>query len=139
MAAVALTCLAAGCSTAGTGAPASASNPATSPTSTATTPAPVTGKSLAELGIQHGPELLLLPGDTVVERVVDQQNVVTVFFRTPAPAAALEHFRRAIPAAGMHIDADGGGSLVFSGPSWGGGLTSSDGQTAITLRRNPTR
>ncbi len=108
----------------------------TIPTATAVT-VPADGVTLRSLGYLNGPaEQFTLPRTALVSASVDQPNNVTAVLSSPPPAEVEAYLRRALPATGFTITADGpdASALTFAGHGWIGSFTASDATSAILLR-----
>ena len=135
MAALALLgCLVMGCSPV----PSSDSSPAPTAASPTRPPAvPNDGVTLAALGYLNGPtEQFSLPRTTTITAKVDQPNNVAAVLSSPSPAEVASYLRRALPAAGFTITADGpaANTITFSGSGWDGSFTGDGGVSAVLLR-----
>ena len=98
---------------------------------------PADGVTLRSLGYLNGPaEQFTLPRTALVSAAVDQPNNVTAVLTSPPPAEVEAYLRRALPATGFTITADGpdGAAMTFPGHGWTGSFTASDATSAILLR-----
>jgi hypothetical protein len=97
---------------------------------------PADGLPLAAFGYQFGPlDTLSLPRSTRLAAAVDQADGVTVVLSAPSLVEVVGYLRRALPAGGFTITADGGATtLTFRGHGWTGSVTSGGGTTAVLLR-----
>lgn len=116
-------------------------SPAPAEPSSATPPSdavqvPTDGLPLAAFGYQFGPlDTLSLPRSTRLAAAVDQADGVTVVLSSPSPVAVVGYLRRALPAGGFTITADGGATtMTFRGQGWTGSVTSGRSTTAVLLR-----
>ncbi|NNG20214.1 hypothetical protein HJ590_11655 [Naumannella sp. ID2617S] len=99
---------------------------------------PAGGVSLAQLGFQNGPAAAVtLPRGARIDQRVDQPNVLTATFTSPAPAELAGWLRGHLGEGGFRIIADRGDSLVFVGSGWSGAFTATDALSALTLRKDP--
>lgn len=96
--------------------------------------APANARTLAELGLKHGPSQLWLPADVTIRDVVDLETNVTLTFTAPSGEELAEWLRTNLPAAGFQITADGQDSLLFDRGQWQGAFTVTGDLSAISLR-----
>lgn len=121
-----------GCSAGQPGAGSGSSAPVTSP---GTGSAPGGGQWLRERGLDHGPAGFALPAGLVVQRTIDQPNVVTLVFAPDQTASVQRYLLDNAPALGLADVRSVEGSMTFSVAGWDGGLTSADDIAGLTLRR----
>lgn len=93
--------------------------------------------TLAELGFANGPiASFVVPRTAVIETAVDQPNVVTVVFSSPAAPVLSAFFRDTLFQTGFTIGADdpAQNTLTFAGRGWTGSFTGSGNSSAVVLR-----
>lgn len=98
---------------------------------------PAGGALLTDAGITHGPAGFSVPAGLVVDKVIDQSNVVTLIMDDTQGARLEAYLRANLAAMGFQITGDVPGSLLFAAPGWEGAYTSGGGIAGLTLRLNP--
>lgn len=107
------------------------------PASTASAKIPAGGISLADTGIQHGPEGFSVPEGLVVEEVIDQSNLVTLVMNEEQGAILYAYLIEHLATMGFVIEGQSADSIYFTTEGWEGAYTQANGVAGLTLRNNP--
>jgi hypothetical protein len=108
--------------------------PAVSPATGSPSSTPPAGVTLRDLGVEHGPAQLILPGGLEIDYQVDNPNNVTLVLDVSQGRSTYDFLRRSLRAGGFRITADGQQSLTFTGHGWDGAYTVSESVAGLTLR-----
>lgn len=100
------------------------------------------GTTLRQLGFSNGPTNLVLPNGVKLEAVVDQPNVVTLFFTPENGKSYGPWLSEHVEQMGFTIDTLANGQLLFHDDQWRGAFTTPlAGEKAtlagLTLRKQP--